>query len=350
MITRFNRFSKWVLALFAFACAMAVIPKSGFAAEITLRMHHFLPAQASVPSHVLKVWADRIESQSGGRIKIKRFPSMQLGGKPPELIDQVIDGVADIVWTVAGYTPGRFPRAEVFELPFTMTNAQATSHAYWQLAKETMMDKDFKQFKVLGLWVHGPGLIHSKRPIKTLEDLNGVKLRAPSRITTKLFQSLGATPIGMPVPAVPAALTTGVLDAAVIPWEVTLPLKVNEMVNYHTGFGDKSLYTLAFILAMNKERWNALPTDLQAIIEANSGAEFSAFAGRQMQEDDAPGLNQAKTLGNTIITLPKDEIRRWQVAAQPVIDQWVEEMDAKKLDGTGLRKRALELIDQYTVK
>ena len=166
-----------------------------FAQEVTLRMHQFLPAQANVPKNVLVPWADRVMEASGGRIEIQHFPSMQLGGTPPQLIDQAIDGVADIIWTVAGYTPGRFPRAEVFELPFTMTDAGDMSAAYWELAEEQMMDQDFADFKVLGVWVHGPGVIHSADPIEVPGDLNGVKLRAPTRVTNKLFTNLGATTV-----------------------------------------------------------------------------------------------------------------------------------------------------------
>ncbi|MGB0748316.1 MAG: TRAP transporter substrate-binding protein [Magnetospiraceae bacterium] len=319
------------------------------AADYTLRMHQFLPAQANVPKNVLDVWADKIEKDSGGRIEIQRFPSMQLGGKPPELIDQVIDGVADIVWTVSGYTPGRFPRTEVFELPFMMTNAEAASRAYWTVAQETMKD-DFKAFHVLGLWVHGPGLIHSKNPIVSIKDLNGVKLRAPTRTTNMLFSSLGATPVGMPVPAVPEGLSKGVIDATIIPWEVTGALKVSELVKNHTTFGDASLYTTTFIFAMNKDKYESLPDDLKKVIDDNSGLEFSAFAGAQMQRDDAPSKAIAEKLGNNIIVLTPDQVKEWQDASQATIAAWAKEMDDKGLDGTGLMKRASELIAENTAK
>jgi len=111
-----------------------VLPKAARANEFTLRLHQFLPAQANIPAQVRDPWADAIEEQSGGRITVERYPSMQLGGTPPDLIDQAIDGIADVVWTVAGYTPGRFPRTEVFELPFMMTSAGPTSRAYWTMA------------------------------------------------------------------------------------------------------------------------------------------------------------------------------------------------------------------------
>ncbi|RYH12200.1 TRAP transporter substrate-binding protein [Tropicimonas sp. IMCC6043] len=315
------------------------------AAEVTLRLAHFLPAQASVPNNVLKPWAEKIEAESGGRIEIQEFPAMQLGGKPPELYDQVVDGVADIIWTLPGYTPGRFPRTEVFELPFTMTNAEATSRAFWQLGEETMLDEDFKDVKVLALWMHGPGLIHSKEPIRTVEDLNGVKLRAPSRITNQLFANLGATPVGMPIPAVPEALSKGVIDATVIPWEVTGPLKVNELVENHTTFGDDALYTATFVIAMNKDRYESLPDDLKAVIDANSGLEFSAMAGKLIQEADAPPRDAAIAAGANIIELSPEEVAEWKAAAAPTTDAWIAEMDEKGLDGTGLHNRAIELIE-----
>ena len=319
------------------------------AQEVTLRLHQFLPAQANVPTHILDVWANKIEADSNGRIEIQRFPAMQLGGTPPQLIDQAIDGVADIVWTLPGYTPGRFPRTEVFELPFTMTTAEATSRAYWQLGEETMLDQDFKDVKVLGLWVHGPGVIHSKDPIVSLSDLSGVTLRAPTRVTNMLFSELGATAVGMPVPAVPEALSKGVISATVIPWEVTGALKVPELVSNHTEFGDAALYTATFVFAMNRARYEALPDDLKAVIDANSGLEFSAFAGRVMQEYDAPERAAAIERGNNVITLSPEEVETWRAAAEATKTAWIAEMDSKGFDGLALYERAQALIAENTV-
>ncbi|MDX8349482.1 TRAP transporter substrate-binding protein [Cognatiyoonia sp. IB215446] len=329
--------------------AAACLSTGAAAQEVTLRLHQFLPAQANVPAHILDVWADKVEADSDGRIKVDRFPSMQLGGTPPQLIDQAIDGVADVIWTVAGYTPGRFPQLEVFELPFISTSAEATSRAYWELAEERMMDTDFAAFKPLGLWVHGPGLIHSNRPIADVADLNGLKLRAPTRTTTTLFTGLGATSVGMPVPAVPEALSKGVIDGAVIPWEVVPALKVHELVSNHTEFGDAHLYTTAFIFAMNKGVYEGLPDDLKAVIDANSGLEFSAFAGRTMEEYDAPGRAMAEEAGNTIVTLTDEQVAAWRAASQPTIDNWIAEADAAGIDGTGLHDAATALIAKHSV-
>lgn len=319
-----------------------------FAQEVTLRLHQFLPPQANVPKNIIIPWIEQVQEASGGRIKIDHFPAMQLGGTPPELISQATDGIADIVWTVSGYTPGRFPHTEVFELPFMMTNAEATSRAYWDMAQKYMVDGEFSDFHLLGAWVHGPGLIHSSDPIMTPDDLNGVKLRAPTRVTNMMFAGMGATPVGMPVPAVPEALSKGVIDATVIPWEVTGALKVPELVSNHLEFGDASLYTSTFLFAMNKDAYNAMPDDLKAILDEHSGAEFSAFAGKQMQIDDAPGREQALDLGNEVTTLTPEQVEAWRAAAAPTIDKWIADVKEQGMDGAALIEEATALIQKYS--
>ena len=312
------------------------------AQDVTLNLHQFLPAQANVPKLILDVWADAIEADSGGRIQINRFPSMQLGGVPPELMDQAIDGVADIIWTVVGYTPGRFPRTEVFELPFFVSDAAAASSAYWQMYERHMRDTEFRDVHVLGTWVHGPGVIHSQDAITTPEDMTGVKARGASRMVNQLLGELGATPVGMPVPAIPEALSKGVVDAVTIPWEVTGGLKVPELVSNHTEFEGNMLYTLTFVLAMNADSYAALPDDLKAVVDANSGLGFSVNAGRIQQDADAPARAQAVARGNTITTItdPSD----WVAKTAPIYSAWIAEMEAKGIDGQALIDEAKALM------
>jgi len=332
----------------AFSAVIAVLGSGAFAQEVTLKMHQFLPEQANVPKLILLPWAERIEEASGGRIEVQHFPSMQLGGKPPELASQVVDGVADIIWTVAGYTPGRFPQAEVFELPFIMTNAEDTSRAYWEFAEANMMDSDFRDMKMLGVWVHGPGVIHSKEPVNEISDLNGMKVRGPTRIITGMLSELGATPVGMPVPAVPEALSKGVIDATVIPWEVTGALKVPELVTNHTTFGGEALYTTAFIFAMNQAKYDSLPDDLKAVIDNNSGADLSALGGKMMAKADGPSREAAEELGNNIIDLDPDQVAEWKGAAAEVKANWIEDMNGKGFDGQALVDQAEALIAKHS--
>ncbi|MEO9820689.1 MAG: TRAP transporter substrate-binding protein [Paracoccaceae bacterium] len=332
----------------ASAAALALGVKGVQAQEVTLSMHQFLPDQANVPKLILNPWADSIEEASGGRIKIDRYPSMQLGGSPPELMDQAVDGVADIVWTVVGYTPGRFPRTEVFEMPFMMTNARAASRAYWEMFEKHMKDTEFKDVHILGTWVHGPGMIHTNKEVRTPADMEGLKIRGGSRTVNTLLNKVGATPVGMPVPAVPEGLSKGVIDGTTIPWEVTAALKVPELVGNHTEFEGKALYTLTFVLAMNKDRYESLPDDLKAIVDSKSGLEFSVFAGGTQADADGPSRKLAADRGNNIVKVSGSDLDAWKTAAQPIYDEWIADMNSKDIDGQALLDEARSLIDQYT--
>ena len=315
---------------------------------ITLRLHQFLPPQAPVPAMILKPWAEGLEAATDGRIRIEHFDAMSLGGRPPELYDQARDGVVDLSMTVVGYTPGRFPRTEVVELPFMMTNPVATARAYWDMVESDFQNNEYSDTKVLGAWVHGPGVIHSQNGVTSLEDMQGLTLRGPTRIINDLLSELGAEPVGMPLPAIPEAISRGVVQATVIPWEVTSSIRLSELVSNHTEFsGDAALYTAAIVLVMNKARYEALPEDLRAILDDQSGATLSAFATQIMWDMDAPARDIAVNAGNTIVTLDEAEVARWQEASQPVIDRWVAEMEGQGIDGTALIERARSLITQH---
>ncbi len=337
-------------------CAAALLAVASFAGqvspaaaqEVTLRVHHFLPPPAPVPKNFITPWAEKVEKESGGRIKVEIYPTMQLGGKPPALYDQVRDGVVDIIWTLPGYTPGRFPGTEAFELPFMPANAEATSQAAWRFF-EKYLKNEFKDVHLIAAHVHGPGLLHVKGDgVSKLEDMKGLKLRGPTRQANALLSALGAIPVGMPVPAMPEALSKGVIDGTVIPWEVTAPLKVSELVDSHTDFaGSRGLYTSFFVFAMNKAKYESLPDDLKAVIDANSGLETSKWVGRVMDEGDAPGIAIAKKSGNKMITLDEAEVARWKKVAAPLVDKWIEEMNAKGYDGAAMVADAKALIAEY---
>jgi TRAP-type C4-dicarboxylate transport system substrate-binding protein len=318
------------------------------AQEVTLRLHQFLPAQAPIPRDFLAPWAKKVEADSKGRIKIELYPSLQLGGTPAQLYDQVKDGVIDLTWVPPGYTPGRFPKSETFELPFIASNGEKNSPAGWEFYEKHLKD-EFKDVKIISVNTHGPGVIHAKgNGVRKLEDMKGLKLRGPSRIVNKLLETLGATPVGLPVTAMADALSKGVIDGTVVPWEVTTPLRIAELVNTHTGFsGNRSLYVTYFIFAMNKAKYDSLPADLKKVIDDNSGPETSRWAGKAMDDGDAPGLEAAKRRGNTIIALDAAEMARWRKAAEPVIDGWVAEMKSKNIDAQALISDARAAIAKY---
>jgi TRAP-type C4-dicarboxylate transport system substrate-binding protein len=330
------------------AAAVGAMTISAYAQDVTLRLHQMLPPQATIPAKALAPWAEKVMADSGGRIKVEKYDAMALGGTPPQLVDQVTDGVVDLIWTVVGYTPGRYPSTEAFELPFLMTTGEATSKAFHEYCEKNCAE-EFAGMKVIAWHAHGPGLIHSKNPVAKLEDMQGLKIRGGSRMINIMLEKLGATPVGMPVPAVTESLSKGVIDATTIPWEVTPSLKVSELVKNHTGFsGANGLYTQTFVFAMNQASYDALPDDLKAIIDQNSGIETAAMMGRVMDEGDKAGLKIAQDLGNNIVALDEAETQRWKDAAAPIEQLWVDEMTGKGKDGAALVAEARALVEKYT--
>lgn len=332
------------------AAALAAPALTGFAQQVvTLKFHTFMAPQSNVWLTMHKPWMDKVEKESGGRIKFEAYPAMQLGGTPVQLYDQVKDGVVDIVWTLPGNTAGRFPRIEVFELPFMMNNAEATSKAYWEYV-QTVAKDEFKDTQVLALHVHGPGVIHtSDKAIKSIADLRGVKLRAPTRQVTKLMGILGATPVGMPLPGIPDALSKGTINGCVIPWEVVPSVKVNELTKFHAEFDPVggSLYTTTFVLAMNKAKYNSLPPDLKKIIDNNSGMATSAWLGKTQQGNDPVGRKAAVDHGNTIFTVSAAEAQEFRRKSRPIEVEWMEDMNKKGFDGKKLLETARALIEKH---
>jgi len=320
-------------------------------APIVLKVHHFLGPQSIQHTAMMGDWCKAIAKDSNNRLQCQIFPAMQLGGTPQQLFDQAKDGVADVVWTVAGYTPGRFLRSQVFELPFTMTDAAATSRAAWDFVQKHAQD-EYRDVKLLAIHVHGPGVIYTKdRPVLKMEDFKGLKLRAPTANVTKMLSTMGATTVGMPVPQVPEALSKGVIDGAVIPYEVAPGLKVHELTKFASETDPKfpALYTTVFVVPMNKAKYDSLPADLKAVIDKNSGREFSATLAAQQSGNDVPGRKIfAATAGYTINTIPATELERWQKATATQDDEWAAEVDKRGMNGKAMLADARALIKQYT--
>ncbi len=321
------------------------------AAVVTLKVHHFLPTTSVTHAKLLVPWAERVERESQGRIKVRIFPAMQLGGKANQLYDQARDGVADVVWTLPGYTAGRFPIMEAFELPFMISTAEATSQAAWEFYVRHARD-EFKDVHPILVHVHEAGAFHMREiRIRSLDDMKGVKVRAPTRVINEALKALGAVPVGMPVPQVPQALAKGVVDGAVIPFEVAYPLRVPELVKHHTLLGgDRGLYTTVFMMAMNKKRYDSLGPELRKVIDESGGLALAGQIGRVWDEAAGPGKKMALDRGNTIDVLGPDEAARWKAATRPVIDAWIADMDARGLNGRALYDDALALVEKYTAK
>ena len=321
----------------------------GQAPQVTLKMHHFLPPVSNGHAKLLAPWAKKVETESGGRIKIDIFPSMQLGGTPPQLYDQARDGVADIVWTLPGSTPGRFPTAEAFELPFVAAKLAVPNAKAMQEFYETHARKEFSEVHPITVWAHDGGLIHAHKQIKTMDDLKGLKLRSPTRLAGEALKALGANGIPMPVPQVPEALAQRVIDGCVVPWEVVPALKVQELVKYHTEIpGSPTLYTATFVLAMNKPKYEGLPADLKKVIDANSGQVAATMAGKMWDDTGVTIEEQVrKRSGNTISAISAEEAARWRKATESVHENWIKQVKDKGIDGGKMIEAVRALVAKY---
>ena len=335
------------------AVALGAPALSGLAQQsLTLKFHTFMAPQSNVWLSMHKPWMEKVEKESGGRIKFEGYPAMQLGGTPVQLYDQAKDGVVDIVWTLPGNTAGRFPRIEAFELPFMMNDAEATSKAYWEYV-QTVAPDEFKDTQVLALHVHGPGVIHTTdKAIKSVADLRGTKIRAPTRQVTKLMGALGATPVGMPLPSIPDALSKGTINGCVIPWEVVPSVKVQELTKFHAEFDPAggSLYTTTFVMAMNKAKYGALAPDLKKIIDNNSGLATSAWLGKTQQGNDPIGRKTAVDRGNTIFTVSAEEAQEFRRKSRAIEVEWVQDITKLGFDGRKLLDTARALIEKHGSK
>ncbi len=301
---------------------------------VTLTFHHFLSPKAPPHAKIFEPWARNLEKISNGKIKVELFPSMSMGGKPNELYNQVRDGSADIVFTIAGYSPGVFSRSEVFELP-TMQGRDSLKTAHIIKENFDLIKEDYKDVKPILVGVAGNYMLHtSTKKIESIDDLKGLKLRSPSRTGAWYISELGAEPVGMPLPDVPQALSKNAIDGAVLPMEIFPALKFQDLTKYSTelknggGFGN----SVAVIL-MNKKRFESLSKELQGYIEQSAGEDLLTKYGQLMIDLEEPGKNLQRKSGGEVITLSAQESDKFNEVGKKVVNKWVNEMNDKGIDG-----------------
>ena len=332
-----------------FVMAAATAAAQAMAQDVTLKFHHIWNPQAMASVSVIVPWCNKIAAESNNRMKCQILPAMSAGGTPPQLVDRVKDGVDDLVITLPGYTAGRFPTTEVFELPFMTNSAEGGARASWDFINRHSL-KEFPGTKLLATWVHDEGYVHNNvHPIKVLADFKGLKMRAPTRQTNKLLAMLGASPVGMPLPAVVDAVSKGTIDGFLLPWEVMPSLKLQEMVKFHseTDPSRAALYSAVFVFAMNQAKYDSLPADLKKVIDNNAGAAYSQAIGKVWDNSQAAGRKAAQDHGNTFYTIPASELDNWQKAAAPLYDDFTADMDKRGLPGKQMLQDARELLVKY---
>ncbi len=305
--------------------------------NVTLTVHHFLSSKAPPHARFIEPWTRQIEQASNGRIKFEIFPAMSLGGKPPELYGQVRDGVADIVWTLGGYTPGVFPRTEVFELPSVHTGSAAATTAAIQ-ENFSLLTEDFTDVHPLLVHAHAGNLLHMRnKRVTSVDDLKGLKIRTPTRTGGWMIESWGAEPVGMPVPAVPQALSKNNIDGVLVPFEIVPAIKLQELTEYSILGADGSRFgTSVFMFMMNKARYNQLPDDLRLIIDKHSGAAIAGQVGELWDEMETPGKKMQIDSGGEIIGLTAAAKAKFDALSQGIEERWATEATDRGIDATTL--------------
>ena len=331
------------LSVICFLFGFVFSPAASVAGNpIELKISHFMPTK-HVQHKVLADWAQKMETITKGQLKFKIFPGGQLG-KPPHQYDSAVKGLTDIAFGLHSYTPGRFPLTAVLRMPLFVKNAEIGSSVLWKVY-EKYLKEEHKDTKILWLFCHGPGQVFTtKKQVKTLEDFKGMKIRSPGKIMSKVLQKFGAATVGMPITQVYTGLERGTLDAVIAPSAVLRPFRFYEKTKFATT---ADLYSMTFFVAMNKKKYDSLPTDLKKAIDDNTGEQMAVTAGKAYDNSDAPGKALALSKGMIEYVLPPAELERWKKISMVVVDEWVTDMDAKGLPAGEILEYTKALLKKY---
>jgi len=328
-----------VVAMVLFLGATPFIEETS-AETIDLKFSSPWPPKHPIHTMVIEPWGKKINELTKGRVNVTLFPGQALV-KAKDQYDMAAKGICDISLTVLAYTPGRFQLVSVFELPFMVTTAEATSVALWKIYEKYLKD-EFKDVKVLWQYVHAPGQIFTrKNPIKTLADFKGMKIRASSPYVQKSLKVLDASPVAIPVPEVYNALDRGVVDGTAMPFEGIWVFKQHEVVKYASTC---NLYTMSFAIVMNKKKWESLPEGVKEIIGANIGLEMSRKAGKVYDRTEAVLKTKVLESGVKANDLAPEDLAKWKEDAAEIRETWAREMEGKGLPGTAVLRDAQGLL------
>jgi TRAP-type C4-dicarboxylate transport system substrate-binding protein len=343
---------KSVVAAFAGALAvcLALPPTLARSQEVTLRLHSFLPPVANPMKHYIYPWAQKVEKESNGRIKVQVFPSMQLGGKAEQLLTQVRDGVVDIAWALPGFTPGVMPKLEIFELPFLHRSTHATVMALQDYVPK-YMQKDFEPYHVLLVHCHAGALFMTKDPINKVEDFKGMKLRSYSRTNAWILEALGAAPLQVALPELAPMLSKGTVTGSILPYEIAPSVKMQDLTDYFTTLAPPQprLSTAIFTFLMNKQKYESLPPDLKKVIDNNSGRNLAPHAIEVWDRIEVEGEKVMHTKSkNKFVSLSAEETAKFKKTVQPVFNRFKKLLDDGGDDGAGILAEVEALEAKYS--
>ncbi len=323
--------------------ALALAAPAASAQDIKLKLSHFVPPAHNHHANVLVPWAEEIKKKTNGKVEITIFPGASLC-KPPQQYDCAKSGIADLAWGVTGWTPGRFPLTSVIELPFMHRTAATGSQMLADLW-DKHLKKEYGDVHVLYLHTHPAGHVHTHtKPIRSLADFKGLKIRTPTATVGDLLDMLGATKVGMPATEIYQNMQQKVVDGFGMPFEALPPFRLHEVSKFHTEVG---MYTTSFALFMNKAKYESLPPDVRRVFDETTSPKQSWRAvGESWDKAEVHG-RKVVAEKNEIYVVPKDERRKWREGVRALDDKWATEVEKKGLPGRAILKDARELSQKY---
>jgi TRAP-type C4-dicarboxylate transport system substrate-binding protein len=272
-----------------------------------------------------------LEEKSKGRIKVTIHPGGALAAAPAHY-ENVVAGAFDIGWTLQGYTPGRFPLTGVVELPFLWSSAQDATGVFWQMFQELpALQNEYRDVKVLAIWTHDLGQLYTtSKPVRTLEDLRGLKIRAPGPVQVSMLRALGAVPVTMPAGEIYDALERGVVDGLVIGLSAIKGFRLDQVVKHATLANS---YVAAMIVAMNQQSYKKLSVEDRALLDSLTGKRMAMLGAKNYDDEADDGMEALKKAKAGIYQLSPSEMEKWKQATAPVSKEWIKEMDSKGLPG-----------------
>ncbi len=332
----------FVLMLIAGFAAVTLGVSDVRAEPVKLTYSNFFPP-THIQSKLAEEWCREVEKRTDGKVKVEYYAGQTLT-KAKVVYDGVVQGISDIGLSVLAYTRGRFPVMSAVDLPLGYTSGVSATRVV-NATYDKFQPKELSDTKVMYLHAHGPGLIHTtKKAVKTIADMKGLKFRGHGT-SAQVVKALGGTPVPKPMPETYQMMQKGVVDGAVYPWEANKGWKLGEVAKYSTA-NFSSAYTTSFFVVMNKDKWNALPADVQKVIE-EINAEWIVKHGKAWDDSDALGLAFLKEQGGQVIEQDAKEAAKWKEAVAPIVSDYVQVLDKKKFNGKEIVDFIVSKVDEY---
>ena len=318
-----------MLSLTALVVALAAAP--ALAQTTTLTMSSWVSPQHHITAVVLQGWANEAEKATNGRVKFTMLPKHP--SAPPGTFDAVRDGLVDLSFVTASYTPARHILTLMPELPGSgdtaLVNSVAYSRIHWKYFQKL---GEYKGVKLLGVFTHGPGQMFTKKPVRTIADVQGLKIRTGGGVAEKVAKALGASAFVKPAPESYELLSSGVADGVFFPLESIISFKLETVLEQATLFPG-GMYSSAFGFFMNEDKWNKLPRQDQEALEKISGEHIARLAGNSWDEADRKGMEALKKSGVKIVNASSEFVAEVKKRSAPIVEDWIQKANAKGLDG-----------------